>query len=127
MVNKQRPLSPHLQIYKPQLTSVLSILHRMTGICLSVALFGFVYWLYLLSSHEKCFVCTLQFFQTIWGKGLFAAGLFSFFYHLFNGLRHLMWDAGKGLTLTSVYQSGYLVLCLTLASTILTLCSLWFA
>lgn len=125
MPQSERPLSPHLQIYKPQLTSLLSILHRLTGIYLSFFLFGFVYWLYLLSFHEKGFVCAMSFLQSIWGKFFVLGSLFSFFYHLCNGLRHLVWDVGKGLDLPSVYQGGYLVLLLTVILTFITCLSVW--
>ena len=106
----QRPISPHLQIYKPQLTSMLSILHRLTGIYLVSAAIALAIWIIALGSRPDCFAALMSFFATIWGKLLFSSWIFSFFYHLANGLRHLVWDVGKGFDMSLVNKSGLFVL-----------------
>jgi len=115
---QQRPLSPHLQIYRPQLTSVLSIMHRLTGILLSLGLLLLVYWLYVLAEGEASY----QIFHTFLMSrpGLLTLFLLNWalFYHLANGLRHLFWDLGLGLELLSSYLSGYLVAITSFAATV---------
>lgn len=104
-----RPLSPHLSVYRPQITTVLSILHRGTGIVLSLSALLLVLWLAALSSGPEKFAKA----QALVGNPLvqlvLLGGVFSFFYHLCNGVRHLFWDMGKGLTIESAYQSGWTV------------------
>jgi succinate dehydrogenase / fumarate reductase cytochrome b subunit len=110
MVTDKRPLSPHLQIYKPQLTSVLSITHRATGVALAIGTVLLVYWLVAAASGEHAY----QHAQTVLGSMLGQLALFiwtwALFYHLCNGIRHLIWDAGYGFDLKSVYQSGRVVM-----------------
>jgi succinate dehydrogenase / fumarate reductase cytochrome b subunit len=86
MTRDDRPLSPGLQIYRPQLTSVLSIFHRLTGVALSIGSPLLVYWL-----------------------------TFSLFFHLCNGIRHLFWDAGYGFDLQTIYASGWTVVAVSIA------------
>lgn len=110
MSKTQRPLSPHLQVYKPQLTSMMSITHRLTGLFLSLGLVLFVYWLFCLANSLEKANTMIHFAQTTLGCVLFYAWVFAFSYHLCNGIRHLFWDAGKGYSIPAVYRSGYLVL-----------------
>ncbi len=117
MNKSPRPLSPHLQVYKPQLTSMLSIMHRITGLFLSLGLMVFVYWLYRLATDLIIANEVIDFFQTGFGFILLYAWIFAFAYHLCNGIRHLFWDVGKGFSIPAVYRSGYLVL---LAAALLT-------
>jgi len=115
-----RPLSPHLQIYKPQLTSVLSISHRMTGVALAVGTLPLVYWLWSISQGLEAYE-DVFFLYTNWFSLFCLMGWsFCFFFHLANGIRHLFWDAGYGFELPQVYFSGWLVVA---ASCILTLLS----
>lgn len=114
----KRPLSPHLQIYKIQLTSVLSILHRMTGAFLMTMLaFGSV-GLWALSLGQEAY----EVFRETTNHPLFVfiyfSGVFSLFYHLGNGVRHLMWDSGKGYDLPTVYVTGWIVVAFALAATV---------
>lgn len=106
----KRPLSPHLQVYKPQLTSMLSIMHRITGLVLSLGLVVFVYWLYQLATDINMANGVMAFFQSTLGQIIMFTWFFTFFYHLCNGIRHLFWDVGKGYSIPIVYRSGYLVL-----------------
>ena len=114
-----RPLSPHLQVYKPQITSTLSILHRLTGLWLAVAAAVLVLWLYALAFDASLFQALTGFFSSLFGKLLLFSWVLAFNYHLCNGIRHLFWDAGKGFELPQVYRSGYLVLAVALILSVL--------
>ena len=116
----QRPLSPHLQIYKPQLTSVLSIMHRFTGVILSLGIPMLSLWLLSLSLGQAAYGCFESFLTSWFGRLLLFGWTFSFFYHLSNGVRHLVWDFGKGYSLKSTYRSGWIVLCISTILTALT-------
>ena len=121
MESVKRPLSPHLQIYKPQLTSILSILHRGTGIFLSLGALLLTCWLTGLATSEEVFN-NLQQYTTAWyGKVLLIAFVFSLYYHLANGIRHLFWDAGFGLDISTTYKSGYATIVVTIILTVITL------
>jgi succinate dehydrogenase / fumarate reductase, cytochrome b subunit len=104
-----RPLSPHLQIYRPQLTSVLSILHRLTGILLGAGAVALVAWLVAAACGPDAFACAQAVFGSIPGRLLLFGFTLSLVYHLLNGIRHLVWDTGRGLELDAVYMSGRLV------------------
>ena len=104
-----RPLSPHLQVYRPQLTSVLSILHRATGIVLSVGLLYLVLWLICVAAGERAYYGFLDFHTSFIGRLFMFGWTLCLFYHLCNGIRHLCWDAGWGFELKSTYVSGWLV------------------
>jgi succinate dehydrogenase / fumarate reductase cytochrome b subunit len=112
-----RPLSPHLQIYRPQLTSVLSIFHRATGIGLAVAAYGFVAWLACLSFAPTCFLWWDSVLRTWLGQTVIWSTVFCAYYHIANGVRHLIWDAGFGFQLKHVYMSGMMVVSFTLVAT----------
>lgn len=124
-----RPLSPHLQVYRPQLTSVLSILHRGTGVALTVGTLLFVYWLAAAASGPESFASAQGFIGSFIGQLLLFGWTFALFYHLCNGIRHLYWDAGYGFELDDVYRTGWLVVgasgVLTLASWIFAYIMLW--
>ena len=120
MRNTNRPLSPHLQVYKPQLTSMLSITHRATGIALSMGLLVFVSWLALLATNTAKADAMMAFFSNWYGQVLLFGWIFCFFYHFCNGIRHLFWDAGKGLEMKTVYTTGYLVIVAALSLTAIT-------
>jgi succinate dehydrogenase / fumarate reductase cytochrome b subunit len=105
-----RPLSPHLQVYKPQITSVLSIMHRITGVALALGSLLLVWWLIAVASGAEAFD-TVQGFIGSWiGLILLFGWSFALFYHLCNGIRHLFWDAGKGFDLPTVARSGWAVI-----------------
>lgn len=117
---KARPLSPHLQIYKPQLTSILSIFHRGSGIFLSLGAPFLVFWLWTVASGPANYVNAQECFSAIWAQLFLFAWTAAFFYHLCNGIRHLFWDMGKGFELNSLYTSGYIVLITASILTVLT-------
>jgi succinate dehydrogenase / fumarate reductase, cytochrome b subunit len=107
---KPRPLSPHLQIYKPQLTSVLSILHRATGIGLCAALPVLVWWLVALSQGQADYLVFAGYMRSALGRLCLMGWSWALCYHLCTGVRHLLWDVGYGLELPQVYASGRIAL-----------------
>lgn len=119
-VKSRRPLSPHLQVYKPQMTSGLSILHRITGFGCSVGLLLLSCWLY----HAAYAVQELPDFLAFLSSGVGMLLLFfwsvAFYYHLANGIRHLFWDAGKMLEIQCATKAGYFVLGVTIGLTVAT-------
>lgn len=119
MSAENRPLSPHLQVYRPQLTSVLSILHRITGIALAVGTLLLVYWLVALSIGPAAYADAQWFLSSILGRLLIFGWSLTLFYHLCNGIRHLFWDAGYGFELENAYRSGWAVVIASLTLTVL--------
>ena len=117
MTPAQRPLSPHLGIYKWQLTSVMSIMHRATGLALAGGTIVLVWWLVAAASGEEEFAAARWFFGSWLGLVVLLGWCASFFYHLANGIRHLAWDSGYGFELPNVYRSGYAVVGATAALT----------
>ncbi len=118
MATNNRPLSPHLQVYRPQLTSVLSITHRITGVVLSAGLVVIVTWLLALASGPEVFDRVNGLLTSVPGLILLLVWTQALFYHLLNGIRHLLWDAGWLLDLNSAYASGWAVVTVSLILTI---------
>ena len=119
MSTQNRPLSPHLQVYRPQLTSMLSFSHRATGVALAVGTLLLVWWLVAAASGPEAFAVVQGFIGSILGRLLLFGWTLALFYHLCNGIRHLFWDAGYGFELKQAYASGWLVLLASLALTLL--------
>jgi succinate dehydrogenase / fumarate reductase, cytochrome b subunit len=113
-----RPISPHLQVYKPQLTSVLSILHRITGVALAVGTILLVYWLIAAASGPVAFASAQALIGSWIGRILLFGWTFALYFHLSNGIRHLFWDAGFGFELKTVYASGWTVVALAAVLTL---------
>jgi succinate dehydrogenase / fumarate reductase cytochrome b subunit len=113
-----RPLSPHLQVYKWQLTSVLSILHRATGIALSVGALYLATWVIYAAANPTAYALFQSFNTSILGRIVLGGWLFCAFYHLCNGIRHLFWDAGYGFELKDAYRSGWIVVTVSLVATV---------
>lgn len=109
MSDQSRPLSPHLQVYKPQLTSVLSILHRGTGVVLALGTLILVWWLAAAASGPEYFDYVQGYIGSPLGMLILFGFTFALFYHLCNGIRHLFWDAGYGFELATVYRTGWWV------------------
>ena len=118
MGTSDRPLSPHLQVYKLQLTSVLSILHRITGLALALGTLLLVWWLVAAALGVGAFEIVQNIIASWVGRVILLGWSFSLFYHLCNGIRHLFWDIGLGFKLSASYLSGWLVIT---ASIVLTL------
>ncbi len=119
MEKSQRPLSPHLQIYRPQLTSVLSITHRATGIALVLGTMLLAYWLLAAASGAEAYSSAQQLLGSWPGRILLLGFSFSLFFHLCNGIRHLFWDVGLGFDLKTAYASGRAVVAVSVAMTVL--------
>ena len=123
MSQVQRPLSPHLSVYRWQISNTLSIIHRMTGFALSLGALVLVAWLVSVASGGN----TYEAFNALMGSPVGLIALFGwsfcFFYHCCNGIRHLFWDIGKGFDKTRAQQSGILVI---VAALLLT-AGLWLA
>lgn len=119
MEKSQRPLSPHLQIYRPQLTSVLSIIHRASGIALVVGTLVLVYWLLAAASGAEAYSSAQQLLGSWPGRTLMLGFSFALFFHLCNGIRHLFWDAGLGFELKTAYASGKAVVAVSVIMTVL--------
>jgi succinate dehydrogenase / fumarate reductase cytochrome b subunit len=116
----RRPLSPHLQIYRPQITSVLSILHRATGIALSAGTLLLVWWLVAAARGDAAYAHVAGFIRSPLGILLLFGWTASLWYHFCAGLRHLAWDAGLGFDLPQTHRSGRAVLIATVVMTLLT-------
>jgi succinate dehydrogenase / fumarate reductase cytochrome b subunit len=118
MRSADRPLSPHLQIYRWQLTSVLSIIHRATGVALSAGTILLVWWLVAAASGPEAFEGVQEFLGSWIGLLLLFGWTLSLFYHLCNGIRHLVWDTGHALDLELTYLGGWIVVGATAALTL---------
>ena len=114
-----RPLSPHLSIHKKVLTALFSIFHRITGIGLSIGSVLLSIWFLLISLGPNYFIYFEIISKNILFKFILLVWTIGIFYHMYNGFRKLYWSFGIGMDLVTVYRSGYLVLFLTLFSTIL--------
>lgn len=104
-----RPLSPHLSIYRPQITSTLSILHRATGVALTLGAVLVVWWLLAAATGPGAFALADGFLSSLLGGLILLGSAWALSYHLLNGIRHLFWDAGYGFQLSSVTSSGWFV------------------
>lgn len=115
----RRPLSPHLQVYKPQITSVLSISHRISGVALAVGTFLLVSWLLAAAQGPAAFAGAQAFMGSFLGRLMLFGWTFALFFHLANGIRHLAWDLGYGYDLQSVTRSGRLTVGAAIGLTLL--------
>lgn len=122
---RERPLSPHLQVYKPQLTSVMSILNRATGVALFIGTFMVAWWLIAAATSESAYNVAMGFAHTNIGTFILFGWSVALFYHLSNGIRHLCWDMGYLLKIKDAYKAGYLVMLSTIILTAVTWCSVF--
>jgi succinate dehydrogenase / fumarate reductase cytochrome b subunit len=106
-VDGRRPRSPNIQIYRPQLTSVLSIANRITGVVLSLAAVGLVVWLIAAATGPQAYAAVQGTLASPMGQVVLFGITFAFFLHLCAGIRHLAWDAGYGFDLGTIYASGW--------------------
>lgn len=113
----ERPLSPHLQIYRPQLTSFTSIMHRFSGIALAAGSLLLVYWLWAAAYSPDTFACFQNCSKGILWKLMMVGWTLAFFYHFGNGIRHLFWDMGKGYSIPTATKSGLAVIAFALIMT----------
>ena len=122
MATRERPLSPHMQVYRWQITMVMSILHRATGIALTAGAFGLAWWLVMLAAGPEEAERAMAVVSSPIGLVFLFAFSLALVYHLLNGIRHLAWDIGRGYDIPTVYKSGYTVAILTVVLT----AALWF-
>ena len=122
---KQRPLAPFMlgSLYRFQITSVMSFLHRATGVALAVGAFALAWWLLAMASGGEAAQRAMDCLASPLGKVALLGLTACLAYHFFNGIRHLLWDAGWGFSIPQVYRTGYAVVALTLLSTAL----IWWA
>ena len=123
---KPRPLSPHLQVYRPQLTSVMSIMHRASGLVLTTGTIILALWLIAVASGPETFSAMSSIVCHPLGQFVLFGYSVALFYHACSGIRHLSWDLGFGLTIPDVYRSGYVVLGATCGLTALLWFFVWF-
>lgn len=119
-LNESRPLSPHVGIYRWQISNTLSILHRLTGIGLSFGLIPLSLWLYSAAYNPDLFAWLSGAAASIPGMVFLFGWTWAFYYHLGNGIRHLNWDMGRGFSLPDMTASGRIVVVFSLSLTILT-------
>jgi succinate dehydrogenase / fumarate reductase cytochrome b subunit len=116
-----RPLSPHLQVYRPLYTMVLSILHRASGLFLSACSLLLVYWLVAAALGTDAYAAVARVFASLPLRILLALALAAYWYHFFAGMRHLAWDAGYGFEKREARRSGRIVVLLAAVAFGLTL------
>lgn len=115
---KSRPLSPHITIYKPQISSMLSIMHRATGIALILGFIALMWWVIcipFLQDLEQNIIW--KFFSQPTGKTILIIWSYSLFFHFCSGIRHLFWDCGKGFSIKALHISGWFVVICSIALT----------
>jgi len=118
MSERSRPLSPHLQIYRLQWTMLLSITHRITGVALAVGALALVWWLVALAVGPEYFAYAQAIMGSWLGRLVLLGWTWAAFYHLCNGIRHLIWDGGWGLELRAAWASGMLVATMSVVLTL---------
>lgn len=119
MADSPRPLSPHLQVYRFHFTTVLSGLHRMTGVALGGGALLLTLWLAAAAAGPAPYAAAQAVLGSWLGRLVLLGFTWAFFYHLCNGVRHLAWDAGWGFDVTAADRSGYAVVAASAALTLL--------
>jgi succinate dehydrogenase / fumarate reductase cytochrome b subunit len=107
MAQPDRPLSPHLSVYHWQVSNTLSILHRLTGVTLSLGAVAFTFWLVSVAAGPDNYLAVAGWLRSPPGVLLLFLWSLCFFFHLCNGVRHLAWDLGYGFTIPQMRASGY--------------------
>jgi succinate dehydrogenase / fumarate reductase cytochrome b subunit len=107
MPARTRPLSPHLEIYRWQISNTLSILHRVTGAILAVGLIALSFWLVSIAGGPDSYAVAMRLFRGAVGILFLIGWSFAFYFHLLNGVRHLFWDAGRGFEKAQRHASGW--------------------
>lgn len=111
-----RPLSPHLGIYRPQISSALSIMHRASGVVNFIGLLAFVWWIVgvTFSPRSPMESWVWSFFSGTIGQLILVAWSFSMFFHFCTGMRHLMWEAGFGFSIKAMERSGWVAVAMSI-------------
>ena len=121
MTNKlevERPLSPHLQIYRPMLTMMMSIAHRISGASLAVGFALLTWWLVAISIGPDAYAVVAAFFGSLVGRAILFLFTWALIHHMLGGIRHLIWDTGAALDKTSIEVAAWLTI---LSSTVITI------
>jgi succinate dehydrogenase / fumarate reductase cytochrome b subunit len=113
-----RPLSPHLQVYRWAVSNTLSILHRITGVALSIGAIALIGLLLALAAGQASFLQLSDLFRSFIGQFLLLGLSFAFFFHLCNGIRHLAWDIDRGFDKHFARKSGLVVVCISVLLTL---------
>ncbi len=116
-----RPLSPHLEIYRPQITSISSILTRITGNALLVSAVLIIWWFFAAATSEAYFNVVNGFLTSWFGDLIMTLSVLGLWYHTLAGVRHLIWDSGYGLELETAEKLGWAVIIGSVVLTIITL------
>lgn len=116
-MGEKRPLSPHLQIYRPNLTMMMSILHRITGAALYFAILLGVWWLAALAAGPAYFAFVDGLFRSWFGLVVLAGTVYGLFHHLMGGVRHLIWDTGAAFSIEDAERMDWLSLAAAAALT----------
>ena len=119
MSDTERPLSPHLSIYRWPITMTLSILHRITGVAMSVGLIALAYWLLAVAAGGADYETATVLLSSVFGRLCLVGWSFAFFLHLANGIRHLFWDVGRGFEKKQADASAWFVLLFAVAATVI--------
>ena len=125
MSPQSRPLSPHLQVYRPMYTMVLSMSHRISGVFQSVGMLLLAYWLVAAASGAGAYATAAKLFGSPLVKLAIVGWILAFWFHLFAGLRHLVWDAGYGFEKRTARRSARLVVVLASLASLFTLALAW--
>ncbi len=120
MASTKRPLSPHLQIYRPEVTSVVSIIHRICGVALMFGTVLFTYWLTSAAYGPDAFATAQAVMGSWFGQLVLFGFTFALFYHTANGMRHMAWDIGLGFEISALKKSAAVVVAFSLIMTALT-------
>ena len=119
MIDNQNPISPHLQIYRWHISSLLSITHRITGVVNLLALILMFVWILTFSFNENNYELFLLTTNSFFGKFILIGFTWSMSFHIFSGIRHLAWDMGYGFEIKTAKISGILVILSSLVTTII--------
>ncbi|MEQ1671054.1 MAG: succinate dehydrogenase, cytochrome b556 subunit [Hyphomicrobium sp.] len=119
----ERPLSPHIQIYKPLINMVMSILHRITGAALYIGTLLLVWWLIAAATSPQYFDYVSSWFQTLIGQLIMIGYTWALLHHMLGGLRHFLWDTGRGFDLATIDKLSWATIVLSLVGTV----AIWLA
>ena len=119
MTDNQNPLSPHLQIYRWHISSLLSITHRISGVINLLALILIFFWLIALILGEDSYESFLLTINSFFGKFILIGFVWSMCFHILSGIRHLVWDLGYGFEIKTANISGIIVIIFSLVLTII--------
>lgn len=125
MSSHDRPLSPHLQVFRLVFVMVLSGMHRISGLALSAGSLLLIGWLVAAARGPEAYATATRYFSSVPVRLVLAAALIAFWYHLFAGLRHMAWDAGLGFDKAVARKSGLTVVVLAALASIMTLALAW--